>query len=89
MSEDNMKVGDDEMRSNYDFSTAVQGKHSRQIREGYTVTIYHADGSTTTEKHEPADGTVILDPDIRPYFPDSEAVNRTLRSLIQLIPTQQ
>jgi len=28
----------------------------------------------------------MLDPDVLAYFPDSETVNRTLRSLIELIP---
>jgi hypothetical protein len=35
---------------------------------------------------EPPEGAVILEPDARAYFPDSEAVNRTLRTLISLIP---
>jgi hypothetical protein len=35
------------------------------------------------------EGTVVLDPDVRAYFPDSEAVNRTLRGLISLMPQQR
>ncbi|HEX6799842.1 MAG TPA: hypothetical protein VF116_19180 [Ktedonobacterales bacterium] len=31
-------------------------------------------------------GVVVLDPDVRAYFPDSETVNRVLRDLIRLIP---
>jgi hypothetical protein len=83
-----MKSEDEIMRDSYDFSSAVRGKHHQQMRDGHTVTIHHADGTTTTEKYEPPAGTIVLDPDIRPYFPDSESVNRTLRSLIGLIPSQ-
>jgi chemotaxis receptor (MCP) glutamine deamidase CheD len=31
------------------------------------------------------EGTVMLQPDVREYFPDSEAVNTALRSLITLM----
>ncbi len=31
------------------------------------------------------DGAVLLEPDVREYFPDSQAVNQTLRSLIALM----
>ena len=31
----------------------------------------------------------MLEPDVRQYFPDSEAVNNALRSLIALIPRKQ
>jgi hypothetical protein len=31
----------------------------------------------------------MLDPDVQQYFPDSEAVNKALRSLIALIPQKQ
>ena len=77
---------DDDMLPEYDFSNAVRGKYIRQMRQGYTVTIHHEDGSVTTKEYEPKEGFIILDPDIRPFFPDSETVNRTLRSLVALIP---
>jgi len=31
----------------------------------------------------------VLDPDVRAYFPDTEAVNSTLRGLIALIPAKR
>jgi hypothetical protein len=34
------------------------------------------------------EGAVMLEPDVRKYFPDSEAVNQVLRSLIALIPSK-
>jgi hypothetical protein len=46
--------------------------------------------STTKVEHLPAeshnDNIVILDSDVKQYFPTSESVNSTLRSLIKLIP---
>ncbi|MCZ7668847.1 MAG: hypothetical protein M5U34_17410 [Chloroflexi bacterium] len=89
MNEDNMKVNDsDDMKSTYDFSDGVRGKHSRQLREGYTVTVYHEDGTKTIEQYDSEKNVVVLDADVRQYFPDSESVNRTLRSLIKLIPQE-
>jgi len=32
------------------------------------------------------DGAVLLDPDVRAFFPDSDAVNHALRTLIGLVP---
>lgn len=52
------------------------------------VTIHKEDG--TTERYQRKTDaerlTVTLDPDVASYFPDSESVNRVLRSLIALIP---
>jgi hypothetical protein len=44
------------------------------------------DGSASVQYFRPEDGSIMLDPDVRAYFPDSETVNATLRSLISLIP---
>ncbi len=77
---------DDEMRTEYDFSGGVRGKHYRAMQSGYTITIHREDGTTVTKEVKPREGTVLLDPDVRQYFPDSESVNQTLRSLITLIP---
>ena len=38
---------------------------------------------------ETVEAAIDLDPDVRRYFPDSEAVNRALRGLIELIPEKQ
>ncbi len=72
----------------YDFSGGVRGKHFREMHQGYRVTIHDEDGSVTFKEYAPDEGWVALDPDVRRYFPDSESVNRTLRSLIALIPDQ-
>lgn len=80
---------DDTMRAEYDFTGGVRGKHHRAMQGGYTITIHKADGTSLVKEVKPAEGAVILEPDVRAYFPDSDSVNATLRSLIRLIPTQQ
>lgn len=76
-------------KEEYDFTDAVRGKHHRAYRRGYTVTVRDADGTTTTTSVEPEPGTIVLEPDVREYFADSEAVNRALRALIALIPERK
>jgi hypothetical protein len=79
----------DEMLPEYDFSGGVRGKHFQAFRRGYRVLVYKADGTTEERDFALPEGVVFLDPDVRAYFPDSEAVNRTLRGLIDLMPPQR
>jgi len=79
---------DDGMRVEYDFSGGVRGKHYRAMKEGYTVTIHQADGSTLVKEVMPKEGVVVLEPDVQEYFPDSDSVNEALRGLIRLIPAK-
>ena len=72
----------DEMREEYDFSGGVRGKHFEAYRDGHTVRVHGSDGSTTEQHFTPEDGAIMLDPDVKAHFPDSEFVNRALRSLI-------
>ena len=74
-----------DMRAEYDFTGGVRGKHYEAMQAGYTITIRKADGTTVIKEVKPKEGAVILEPDVREYFPDSESVNATLRSLIRLI----
>ena len=83
---DEINSESEDMLPQYDFSNAVRGKFVRQMRQGYSVTFRHEDGSVTRKEYAPEEGVIILDPDLRLFFPDSESVNRTLRSLIALIP---
>jgi hypothetical protein len=79
----------DEMRPEYDFASmpgGVRGKYHQDYRAGHAVKIHKADGTTVVQYFALEDGAVMLDPDVRKYFPDSEAVNNALRSLIALIP---
>jgi hypothetical protein len=80
---------DDDMRPEYDFSGGVCGKHYKVLREeGYIVRIYNDDG-TITERHVAGERTVILEPDVYKYFPNSHADNQALRTLISLVPKER
>jgi hypothetical protein len=79
----------DNMQSEYDFSEGVRGKHHLAYQSGYTVRIHKADGSIVEEEHLPPPRTVVLDPDVFAYFPDSESVNRALRALIEIVPQKR
>ena len=74
-----------EMRSEYDFSGAVRGEHYKPLHQGYSVHIHKSDGTTSIQNFKLEEGTVMLEPDVRAYFPDSKAVNHALRSLIQFM----
>lgn len=77
---------DDEMLPEYDFRGGVRGKHYQAYRSGHTVTIHKTDGTTTVQHFTLEDGAIMLEPDVRAYFPDSETVNNALRCLIPLLP---
>jgi hypothetical protein len=72
-----------EMRDEYDFSKGVKGKHYKQYREGHTVRVHKEDGTVSAHYFTQEEGTVMLDPDVKVRFPDSESVNRALRSMMQ------
>ena len=73
---------DSNMRTEYDFSEGVRGRHFKAYRAGHTVEITTRDGSIETRRFTEEDGSVMLDPDVKQHFPDSESVNKALRSLI-------
>jgi hypothetical protein len=70
-----------EMREEYDFSQGVRGKHCDAYRAGHVVRVRMSDGSVEQRHFTLQDGAVMLDPDLKARFPDSESVNRALRSL--------
>jgi hypothetical protein len=78
------KVG--EMRAEYDFSSGERGKHADAYQQGHTVTIHKKDGTTIVQNFKLEEGAVILEPDVREYFPDAESVNNALRTLISIAP---
>jgi hypothetical protein len=78
------KKKNDEMRTEYNFHEAERGKFHRPLDKGYKVHIHQNDGTEIVNHYTLAEGTVLLAPDVREYFSDSEAVNEALRSLIQL-----
>ena len=65
------------------------GRYHDALQQGYTVRIHEEDGTTTVQHFQLEEGTVLLDPDVREYFPDAKSVNAALRSLIALIPAQR
>lgn len=71
------------MRDNYDFSKGVRGKYRHFVGQERTLKIRQSDGSVTIETIPAA---IELDDDVRKYFSNSEAVNKALRGLIELIP---
>ncbi|CAN2040572.1 conserved hypothetical protein [Candidatus Magnetomoraceae bacterium gMMP-15] len=79
----------DEMRKEYDFKNmkgGVRGKYYKAYRTGHTVKIHEANGTSTEYHFKPEDDEmIVLEPDIRKYFPNSEAVNNALRCLIPLL----
>ena len=80
---------EDDLKEEYDLSqlkNPIWGKYYQRYQEGYSVTIHHKDGTTTVEHFPKQNDIIILDPDVKQYFPNSESVNSTLRSLIKLIP---
>lgn len=79
-------VEEDEMQPEYDFSNGVQGKHHLDFRQDYKVIVHLEDGAIEERDFVLPEGVVALDPDVRAFFPDSDTVNQTLRTLISLIP---
>ena len=82
-------VENDDLRPEYDFTKmkgGVRGKYYKSYRAGHTVKIHQADGTTSVQHFRLEDGAVLLEPQIRKYFPDSAAVNNALRGLIALLP---
>ena len=84
-----IETENDDMLAEYDFTKmkgGVRGKYYQAYRQGHTVTIHKTDGTTVVQHFKLEDGAVVLDRDVREYFPDAETVNQALRALIALIP---
>lgn len=82
----------DDMKAEYDFPRmkgAVRGKYYKAYRAGHKVEIHHTDGTTSVQFFKLEEGAVMLEPDVRKYFPNSESVNKALRSLIEIIPSKK
>ena len=78
----------DEMLPEYNLEgkKGIRGKYYRAYRKGHQVRVHQEDGTVTVKYFTLQEGAVMLEPDVRKYFPDSETVNTALRSLIALIP---
>jgi len=80
---------DNDMRAEYDFTDGVRGKNYKAMQAGYTMTIHETDGKTVVKEVMPKEDAVILEPDVKACFPDSESVNTTLRCLIPILSQRQ
>ena len=82
----------EDMRPEYDFASmkgAVRGKYYKAYREGHMIEVHKEDGTTSVQYFKLEDGAVMLEPNVRKYFPNSEAVNKALRLLIEIIPAKR
>jgi hypothetical protein len=80
---------EEDMRAEYDFSGGVRGKYAKDlVQQGYTIRVYEADGNYS-ERTVLGEQIVVLEPDVWEYFPDSETVNRALRAIISVMPTNR
>jgi len=88
MKKKNNHIKDDDMLPEYGFKgkKATRGKYAKALKQGYSIRVTNEDGTITVKQFVPRDDMVVLDPDVKIYFPDSESVNHALRSLIELIP---
>ena len=77
------------MLPEYNFKGGIRGKHYKAYRKGHTVKIHKSDGTTVVQYFKLEEGAVMLESDVREYFPNSKAVNDALRSLIILIPRKR
>jgi hypothetical protein len=83
---------DSDLRAEYDFSKmtgGVRGKYYKDYRAGHTVKVHQDDGTTLVQHFKLEEGAVIIEPDVRQYFPNEEAVNTALRCLIPLMPKKR
>ena len=80
-----------EILPEYDFTgkKGTRGKYHQAYRKGHTVRVYEEDGAVSVHYFTLEDGAVMLEPDVREYFPTSESVNKTLRTIISIAPAQK
>ena len=77
-----MKKAMDDMLAEYDLSgqKGVRGNYAQAYKAGHSVKVYDGDKLVSDEYF------AAIEPDVREYFPDSKAINTTLRRLIALVP---
>ena len=81
-----------DMKPEYDFSTmkgGVRGKYYKAYRSGHKVVVHKEDGTDSLQYFKLEEGAVMLEPDVKKYFPTSDSVNKALRSLIEIIPLKK
>ncbi len=80
-----------EMLPEYDFAgqKGERGKYYQAYRKGHEVRVHEENGEVTIHYFTLEEGAVMLEPDVREYFPTSESVNETLRLLISIAPSKK
>ncbi|MBI4962133.1 MAG: hypothetical protein HY913_02550 [Desulfomonile tiedjei] len=81
-----------DMKPEYDFSTmkgGVRGKYYKAYRSGHKVVVHKEDGTDSLQYFKLEEGAVMLEPDVKKYFPTSDSVNKALRSLIEILPLKK
>ena len=63
----------------------MRGKYYQAMQETYTITVHKKNGTVIVKEVKPK-GTVLLEPDVQKYFPNSNSVNAALRSMIVAAP---
>lgn len=89
MASEKHNENDPDIRPEYDFAGGIRGKHHKAYRKGHTVKVHGDDGTVSVRHYTLEDGAVMLAPDVREYFPDSDSVNDALRALIKLLPRKR
>jgi hypothetical protein len=82
----------EDMREEYDLSTmkgGVRGKYHKAYRAGHKIVIHKEDGTDSVQYFKLEDGAVMLEPEVRKYFPTCDAVDKALKSLIQIVPAKK
>ena len=80
------KITESEEIRPVDFSGGVRGKHCDAYRRGHTIKVRQDDGIISVQKFVPDSDAVVIDRDVRAYFPDAAAINNALRALIGIMP---
>ena len=80
-----MKKNNHEMAAEYDLSgkKGVRGKYAEAYRSGHSVRIYKGKKIVSDQYF------AAIESDVHQYFPNSKAINSTLRKLIKLIPENE
>ena len=68
---------------NFEGKKGVRGKYVKDMQKGYSVRILKEDGTVATKHFVLKEDAILLEKDVKAYFPDSKSVNNALRSLIR------
>ena len=80
----------EDMLPEYDLKgkKGTRGKYAKALQKGYSIRILNEDGTVSVQHFIPKENAILLEPDVKAFFPDSESVNRALRTLIELVPVK-